>query len=476
MVRFSGLIAIAALAVLGAFAPALAEKRVALVIGNDRYASLSASEQLQKAVNDARAVGGALRQIGFEVVSGENVGRQALIDRLDETARRVQPGDTVFFFFSGHGVTVEGANYILPADVPMVGTGQITRLTGAAVREDDITAAFIRAGARVAVVVLDACRNNPFASLGTRGIGGERGLAPREPPSGVFTFYSAGRGEAALDRLYDGDGNPNSVFTRVLVPALGRPDLDLSGLAIEVREEVTRLARSVKHDQRPAYYDETSGGRIYLAAGNLAAGTPAAAPRPDPSGGKPGGLAAAGMAPPPGVVQSPPPGPIPGSPVLGGVAPPAKITPSPPPAVAAPAGAQQAAIAAPAALSKATLIQDATALRRLKNNHGIALQWIWDNPRGRLNVTESNGVIHLEGSQVQRNGAGRLTLSGDVVSIDQSNMTFNGTINMYDAPSDRKECLRNGVFTFRITGSRQYWRLQQMEACDGLTDYVDIYF
>jgi hypothetical protein len=471
MVRFSGLIAIAALAVLGAFAPALAEKRVALVIGNDRYASLSASEQLQKAVNDARAVGGALRQIGFEVVSGENVGRQALIDRLDETARRVQPGDTVFFFFSGHGVTVEGANYILPADVPMVGTGQITRLTGAAVREDDITAAFIRAGARVAVVVLDACRNNPFASLGTRGIGGERGLAPREPPSGVFTFYSAGRGEAALDRLYDGDGNPNSVFTRVLVPALGRPDLDLSGLAIEVREEVTRLARSVKHDQRPAYYDETSGGRIYLAAATISA---PGAPAGFPPGGVPASLA-------------PPPGPSPAAPATGNTSTPGAslakpgslLQPSPlppgPPAVA-PAGAQQAAIAAPAALSKATLIQDATALRRLKNNHGIALQWLWDNPRGRLNVTESNGVIHLDGSQVARSGTGRLTLSGDIVSIDQYNMTFKGIINMYDAPDDRKECLRNGVFTFRITGSRQYWRLQQMEACDGLTDYVDIYF
>jgi formylglycine-generating enzyme required for sulfatase activity len=143
---------------------------------------------------------------------------------------------------------------------------------GAAVKEEDITAAFLRAGARVAVVVLDACRNNPFASSGTKGVGGEKGLAPHEPPSGVFTFYAASRGEAALDRLYDGDRNPNSVFTRALLPALTRPDLDLPALAREVREEVTRLARSVNHAQRPAYYDETSGDRIFLAGNGRSAG------------------------------------------------------------------------------------------------------------------------------------------------------------------------------------------------------------
>jgi hypothetical protein len=272
-VRFCQIIAIVWLVLACALAPAHPEKRVALVIGNDRYANLPANEQLQKAVNDARAVGKALEQLRFDVISGENLGKQALLNRLDAAAQRLTPGDTVFFFFSGHGVAVNGVNYILPADVPVVGTGQVASLTGAAIKEEDITDRFLGAGARVAVVVLDACRNNPFGSSGTRGIGGERGLAPHEPPSGVFTFYSAGRGQAALDRLSDGERNPNSVFTRVLLPALVRTDLDLAGLAIEVRDEVTRLARSVSHDQRPAYYDETSGGRIFLAgAGNGRAG------------------------------------------------------------------------------------------------------------------------------------------------------------------------------------------------------------
>jgi hypothetical protein len=181
--RVPQFIAVIWLVLVCALAPAHAEKRVALVIGNDRYANLPANEQLQKAVNDARAVSGALKQIGFEVMSGENVGRQAMLARLDEAAQRLAPGDTMFFFFSGHGVAVNNANYMLPVDVPAVGSGQTASLTGAAIKEDDITDRFLSAGARVTVVVLDACRNNPFASSGTKGIGGEKGLAPHEPPS-----------------------------------------------------------------------------------------------------------------------------------------------------------------------------------------------------------------------------------------------------------------------------------------------------
>jgi hypothetical protein len=134
----------------------------------------------------------------------------------------------------------------------------------------------------VTVVVLDACRNNPFTSSGTKGIGGEKGLAPHEPPSGVFTLYAASRGESALDRLYDGDRNPNSVFTRALLPALLRPGLDLPGLALEVRKEVTRQARTVNHTQRPAYYDETSGDRIFL-AGTVPTSAPPIPTLPSPS-------------------------------------------------------------------------------------------------------------------------------------------------------------------------------------------------
>src|SRR5262245_22604002 len=101
-----------------ALAPAHAQKRVALVVGRDRYPNLPAHEQLQKATSDAQAVGGALARLQFEVMSGENAGRQELVDKLDAFTRRLTSGDTAFFFFSGHGVALGGVNYILPSDIP----------------------------------------------------------------------------------------------------------------------------------------------------------------------------------------------------------------------------------------------------------------------------------------------------------------------------------------------------------------------
>jgi hypothetical protein len=117
----------------------------------------------------------------------------------------------------------------------------------------------------VTVVVLDACRTNPFAQSGAKGVGGDKGLAPPPQVKGVFSIYAASNGQSARDRLSDDDSSPNSVFSRVLVPALTRPGIDLAMLAIEVREEVARIALTAGYDQRPAYYDETTGGRVYLA-------------------------------------------------------------------------------------------------------------------------------------------------------------------------------------------------------------------
>jgi formylglycine-generating enzyme required for sulfatase activity len=288
IVRFPQFVAVTWLALVCAFAPAHAEKRVALVIGNDRYANLPAHEQLQKAVNDAQAVGKALGNLGFEVISGENVGRQALVDRLDAFTRRLSPGDTAFFFFSGHGVALSDGNYILPSDIPDVEAEQETRLARAALSEHDILSDLKRRGVRVAVVVLDACRSNPFARSGAKGVGGERGLAPPPQVRGVFSLYAASSGQAARDRLFDSDPSPNSVFSRVLAPMLTRPGIDLATLAIEVREEVARIAKTAGYDQQPAYYDETSGGRIYLAGLPPPSGLPetaAGTPAPPPSAG-----------------------------------------------------------------------------------------------------------------------------------------------------------------------------------------------
>ena len=246
---------------------ALAEKKVALVIGNDRYANLPV---LQKAVNDAEAVGNTLARLGFEVIRGRDLGRQGMIDKLAEFTARLEAGDTALFFYAGHGVAIGGVNYLVPSDVPAATAGAEARVRGASIAEPDIIAEIQAKGARVAVLVLDACRDNPFPRAGTRTLGNTRGLADAKPARGVFTLYSAGIGQTALDRLEPNDTNPNSVFTRVFVEQLAKPGLHIGDLAIEVREKVAEIALKAKntrarpdpHEQTPAYYDQTIGGRV----------------------------------------------------------------------------------------------------------------------------------------------------------------------------------------------------------------------
>src|SRR5665213_3655780 len=102
-------------------APAQAEKRVALVIGNNDYKNVP---KLQKAVNDARTMGDTLKQLGFTVMVAENQTRQAFSESLLAFDKALQPGDTAFFFYAGHGFEIAGQNFLLPTDVPAAGEGQ----------------------------------------------------------------------------------------------------------------------------------------------------------------------------------------------------------------------------------------------------------------------------------------------------------------------------------------------------------------
>ena len=135
-----------------------------------------------------------------------------------------------------------------------------------------------------------------------------------------------------------------------------------------------------------------------------------------------------------------------------------------------------ALLLAAAAPAERTIVSAPGALAMLRHNSGLSLQWIsWDY-RGPVRVSERDGLVHLAGSQAAREGAGRLEIEGDVTAIGERSFTFRGRIVIADTPDPGRNCIRDGIFEFRITGRRRYWRLQQMEQCDGLTDYVDIYF
>jgi hypothetical protein len=248
--------------ILAAFAlppAALAAKRVALVIGIDSYPNLDAKQQLKKAVNDAEAVGKTLSELDFQVISGMNVTRPEFNRKLQDLARELEPDDVAAFFFSGHGVQVDNANYLLPSDIPEFQSGDEEVLTREAIGLDSILDMLEKKRTRINVVILDACRNNPFSDPKLRSGGGTRGLTLVEPPSGTFVMYSAGTNQTALDRLSEGDDNPNSVYTRNLLPLLKRPGLPIQSVAKRIQVEVRDLAKQVKHAQVPAYYDQVVG-------------------------------------------------------------------------------------------------------------------------------------------------------------------------------------------------------------------------
>lgn len=126
---------------------------------------------------------------------------------------------------------------------------------------------------------------------------------------------------------------------------------------------------------------------------------------------------------------------------------------------------------------ESTTVFDQSALDRLRNNSGLTLQWIGWEDRGTLTVTQPGRIVYLKGRQTgtpQRPGT--LTLDGAVVAIDTDTFTFDGTIHIRNTPDPGRDCLREGPMTFAVTQNRKYWRLQDMTACGGLTDYVDIYF
>jgi uncharacterized caspase-like protein len=231
-------------------------RRFALVIGNNAYQNL---DRLQKAVNDARAIGDALGKLGFEVMRVEDAPRRLMNQKVAEFARKVGRGDTAFFFYAGHGVEIRGTNYLLAVDTPPAHEGDESLITSEGIPADTVIEQLQERGAKVTLVVLDACRENPFKQAGTRGIGATRGLGQITAPEGVFVLYSAGVGQTALDRLSDKDPNPNSVFTRTLVQFIGKPGLSVQAMAKTTQAEVRRLAASVNHQQMPAYYDQILG-------------------------------------------------------------------------------------------------------------------------------------------------------------------------------------------------------------------------
>jgi hypothetical protein len=243
-------------------APCPRAERLALVIGNDAYKKV---EPLRNAVTDARTMRDALHDAGFNVTLKENVTLDSMKEALRTFKGKIKGGDEVVVYFSGHGVQIEGRNFLIPVDAAGKDAEEVADDAVSLQRVlDDLD----EQRPRFSLTIIDACRNNPFKLEG-RGLT-RVGLAPVTAATGQMVLYSAGAGQEALDALGPGDQSSNGVFTRVLAAELKAANVPVLTLIKRVREQVAQLAATVHHQQVPALYDQSVGDFYFVGGENAA--------------------------------------------------------------------------------------------------------------------------------------------------------------------------------------------------------------
>ena len=236
-------------------------KRVALVMGNDNYTSVS---KLQKAGNDATAMARELKAAGFTVQLHRDLNYLGMVKAVETFTNGITGGDEVVVFFAGHGVQIKNGSYLLPTDIEANSESQVEKTAYELLA---LTDKISEAKPAFSLVMVDACRDNPLKSKG-RNIGNARGLSAIEPPKGQMVVYSASRGQQALDRLGESDPNPNGVFTREFIARMKKPGVKIEELMREVQDSVETLAKTVSHEQRPAVYNESRGNFYFVKNGD----------------------------------------------------------------------------------------------------------------------------------------------------------------------------------------------------------------
>ena len=250
--------------------PALAEKRVALVLGNSAYQNVP---PLANPVNDAALMADTFKKAGFDLVElKQNLTVQETRRVLRDFTDKASDADIAVIYYAGHGIEVDGSNYLIPVDARLE-------------RDDDVydeafsldrILATVEPAKRLRLVILDACRDNPFAqkmkkTLATRSIG--RGLAKVEPESSnTLIAYSAKAGSTAQD----GSGK-DSPFTTALANHLTTPSLDIRRAFGFVRDDVLK---TTNNRQEPYVYGSLGGDDVSLVPNRSVAPPPAPAPNP----------------------------------------------------------------------------------------------------------------------------------------------------------------------------------------------------
>lgn len=250
--------------------PAFAAK-VALVIGMGAYEHVIA---LKNTINDARNVGAKLEAAGFTVTYAINATQADLLATMQTFSFQAETADIALIYYAGHGVEASGENYLIPVDAQVASNKDVQRV-GVSLAQ---MLATVEKARKIRVVILDACRNNPFgdlidttvkadptatASAQNRGTG-PGGLAPVNPELGTLVAYAQKDGAVALDGV--GEDSP---FATALMDTIDQPGLEISLMFRQVRDKVLAATHNL---QEPYIYGSLSGTPYYLAGST--AGTP----------------------------------------------------------------------------------------------------------------------------------------------------------------------------------------------------------
>lgn len=232
---------------------AVAERRVALVIGNAAYPGVAV---LKNPANDARDIAAKLKRLGFDVIVRTDVRQKEMLRALTEFGDKVQTGTEALFFYAGHGMQVRGRNYLIPIDAEIRSESSVS---SEAVDVDQLLDKL--ATARLSLVILDACRNNPFER---RFRGGGQGLAQINAPTGTLIAYATAPGKVAAD----GDGR-NGLYTAELLSAMDVPGIKIEDVFKRVRGNVVKKSG----DAQTPWESSSLTGDFYFRPGKLNSGS-----------------------------------------------------------------------------------------------------------------------------------------------------------------------------------------------------------
>ncbi|MGL9622511.1 tetratricopeptide repeat protein [Bradyrhizobium sp. U531] len=233
-------------------------RRVALVIGNGAYKNVHA---LPNPPRDSKLIAGVLRDLGFQtVMDTKDLTRDKFFQTLQAFANEAEKADWAVVYYAGHGFEIGGVNYLVPVDAKL--TADKDAETEAVALEQVIAA--VGAARKMRLVVLDACRDNPFAPTMQRTLSMklvDKGFSNIEPGTGFMVVYAAKHGETAMD----GDGAANSPFATALAREIKQPRVEIRKLFDIIRDDVWAATR---HEQQPFTYGSPPGREdFYFVAG-----------------------------------------------------------------------------------------------------------------------------------------------------------------------------------------------------------------